>query len=457
VETGTEKQHAKPAPNKKREKQTRTRLFLRALRSRNYRLFVAGQSVSLIGTWMQQVAMSWLVYRMTGSAMLLGIVGFTSQIPSFLLAPVAGVFADRWEKRRLLLITQALALTQAALLAIIVLTGIVRIWEIVALSLFLGIVNAFDIPIRQSFIVQMVDSREDLSNAIALNSSMVHGARLIGPTIAGLLVASVGEGVCFAINSVSYLAVITALAGMRLSPQPPHIQRRHVIQELREGARYAFGFKPIRSILLMLALVSLMGMPYSVLIPVFAREVLHGNSHTYGFLMAAAGTGAFAGAIFLASRRSVIGLDRVIARAAILFGAGIAMFALSNRFILSLVSLVVAGFGAMTLVASSNTILQTIVDEDKRGRVMSFFIMSFIGMTPFGSLIAGTLAGQIGARGTVLVGAAFCLACGIFFFRQLPRFREQIKPIYIDRGILQEFEGPNSSTKCGDMRISGLS
>jgi MFS family permease len=438
VEAGTEKQNPMPEPNEKWERQNRSRLFLRALRSRNYRLFVAGQGISLIGTWMQQVAMSWLVYRMTGSAMLLGIVGFTSQIPSFLLAPVAGVFADRWEKRHLLLITQTLALTQAALLAIIVLTGIVQIWEIVLLSLFLGMVNAFDIPIRQSFVVQMVDSREDLSNAIALNSSMVHGARLIGPAIAGLLVAGVGEGICFAINSASYLAVIAALAAMRVTPLPPHHQHHDVPQELREGVRYAFGFKPIRTILFVLALVSLMGMPYSVLIPVFAREVLHGGSHTYGFLMAAAGSGAFVGALYLASRRSVIGLGNVIVRATILFGSGIAVFAVSNIFILSMGSLVVAGFGAMTLVASCNTILQTIVDEDKRGRVMSFFTMAFIGVTPFGSLIAGTLAGHIGAKGTLLVGATCCLAAGIFFFRQLPWLREQIRPVYMDKGILQQ-------------------
>jgi MFS family permease len=423
-----------------REGQDRTRLLLRALRSRNYRLFVTGQGISLIGTWMQQVAMSWLVYRLTGSAMLLGIVGFTSQIPSFLLAPVAGVLADRWEKRRLLFATQTLALTQAALLAAIVLTGMVQIWHIVLLSLFLGMVNAFDIPVRQSFVVQMVDSREDLSNAIALNSSMVHGARLIGPAIAGLLVASVGEGVCFAINSASYLAVIAALAAMQVAPRLSRFESHNVLHELQEGVRYAFGFKPIRSILLLLALISLMGMPFSVLIPVFAREILHGNSDTYGFLIAASGSGAFAGAFYLASRRSVIGLDMVIVRAAIFFGTGIAVFALSNRFVLSMASLVVAGFGAMTLVASCNTIIQTIVDEDKRGRVMSFFTMAFIGMTPFGSLIAGALAGSIGAKQTVLIGGMSCLAGGVFFFRQVPQLREKIRPIYIDRGIIEEKE-----------------
>jgi MFS family permease len=438
VATEPEKLYPIPETKEQPQGQRRAHLFLRALRSRNYRLFVAGQGISLIGTWMQQVAMSWLVYRLTGSAMLLGIVGFTSQIPSFLLAPVAGVLADRWEKRRLLLATQSLALTQAALLAVIVLTGVVQIWHIVLLSLFLGIISAFDIPVRQSFVVQMVDSREDLSNAIALNSSMVHGARLIGPTIAGLLVASVGEGVCFAINSASYLAVITALAAMRITPQPPRLQHRHILQELHEGVLYASGSKPILSIILLLGLISLVGMPYSVLIPVFAREVLHGNSHTYGFLMTATGSGAFAGAFYLASRKSVIGLGMVIVRAAIFFGTGIAVFAISNIFALSMLSLVLAGFGGMTLVASCNTILQTIVDEDKRGRVMSFFTMAFIGMAPFGSLIAGALAGRIGAKETVFIGGMCCLAGGMIFFRRLPLLRAIVRAIYIDKGIIRQ-------------------
>jgi MFS family permease len=414
---------------------------LRAFRSRNYRLFFAGQSISLIGTWMQQVAMSWLVYRLTGSAMLLGVVGFTSQIPSFVLAPVAGVFADRWEKRYLLIATQSLALIQATILTIIVLAGWVQIWHIVVLSLFLGIVNAFDIPTRQSFVVQMVEAPEDLSNAIALNSSMVHGARLIGPTIAGLLIAVVGEGVCFAANSASYLAVIIALAAMRITARDGISQRRDVLQELREGVQYAFGFKPIRSILLMLSFISLMGMPYSVLVPIFARQVLHGDAHTYGFLMSAAGSGALIGAFYLASRRNVIGLDKVIVRASFFFGLGIVLFALSDVFFLSMAALVVAGFGAMTLVVSCNTFLQIIVDEDKRGRVMSFFAMSFIGTTPLGSLLAGALAGSIGPKWTLMIGSVWCLIAGIFFLRQLPQLRQQVEPIFIDRGIIQKSNG----------------
>jgi len=413
--------------------------LLRALRSRNYRLFVAGQSVSLVGTWMQQVAMSWLVYRLTGSAFLLGVVGFTSQIPTFLFAPVAGVLADRGNRRRLLIITQALAMLQAAFLAAAVLSGIVQVWHIVVLSLLLGVVNAFDIPIRQAFVVEMVSQPEDLGNAIALNSSMVNGARLIGPTIAGLLVASVGEGVCFILNSASYLAVMLALAAMRLAPRPQcRKQRRHVYQELREGFVYAFGFAPIRSILLLLALVSLTGMPYSVLVPVFAKQVLQGGAHTFGFLMTAAGGGALAGTVYLASRKSVLGLGRLIVLSAVLFAAGIAGFGVSTSLPLSLLSLVIAGFGAMTLVASSNTILQTILEEDKRGRVMSFFTMAFMGMAPFGSFGAGSMAGIIGLRDTLLLGAACCLVGAVMFARQLPHIREMVRPIYVRMGIIRE-------------------
>lgn len=417
----------------------RARLLLRALRSRNYRLFVAGQSVSLVGTWMQQVAMSWLVYRLTGSSLLLGVVGFTSQIPTLLLSPVAGVLADRWDRRRLLLATQSLAMVQAALLAIAVLTGYVQVWQIVFLSLLLGVVNAFDIPIRQSFVVEMVEHREDLGNAIALNSSMVNGARLVGPAIAGLLVASVGEGICFILNAVSYLAVIVALAAMRITPgSHRQRERRHILHELYEGFEYAFGFGPIRSILLLVALVSLMGMPYAVLVPVFAKEVLHGGAHTFGFLMTAAGCGALAGTLYLASRGSVLGLGRVIVRATSAFALGVAAFSLSSSFTCSLLALAAAGFGAMTLVASCNTVLQTILEEDKRGRVMSFFTVSFMGMVPFGSLAAGALADVIGPRETLLIGAAFCLAGAVLFARHLPRIREKVRPIYVSMGIIRE-------------------
>jgi MFS family permease len=416
---------------------------LRAMRSRNYRLFFAGQSVSLIGTWMQQVAMSWLVYRLTGSAFLLGVIGFTSQIPAFLLAPLAGVLADRWNRRPLLITTQALALLQAALLAGVVLTGVVQIWHIVVLSLLLGVVNAFDIPIRQSFVVEMVEERADLSNAIALNSSMVQAARLIGPSVAGVLVATVGEGICFLLNSASYLAVLLALVAMRLGPSPHGSgERRNVLHELAEGFRYAFGFAPIRSILLLVALISLTGMPYVVLVPVFAKEVLNGGAHTFGFLMTAAGCGALTGTLTLASRSSVLGLGKQMVLATGVFAAGIACFAESSYLPLSLASLVAAGYGAVTVVASGNTVLQTILEEDKRGRVMSFFTMAFMGMTPFGSFCAGSLAGIIGPRSTLLLGAACCLAGALVFARQLPQIRAAVRPIYLKIGIIREAGEP---------------
>jgi len=418
---------------------TGLRHLLRALRSRNYRLFVAGQSVSLVGTWMQQVAMSWLVYRLTGSALLLGVVGFTSQIPTFLIASFAGVLADRWDRRRLLIVTQSLAMTQAILLAAIVLTETVQVWQIILLSLVLGIVNAFDIPTRQAFVVEMVDYREDLSNAIALNSSMVNAARLIGPSIAGILVASVGEGVCFILNAVSYLAVIVALAAMCINPDahPPR-QKRHILHELHEGVVYAFGFKPIRSLLLLVALISLMGMPYAVLVPVFAKEILHGGAHTFGFLMTASGCGALMGTFYLASRKSVLGLERVIVKAIVLFAVGIAIFAVSDYFVLSLAALACAGFGMITVVASSNTVLQTILEEDKRGRVMSFFTMSFMGMIPFGSLSAGALADWIGPRHTLLIGSGFCLVGAILFAVHLPKIMAMVRPIYVQLGMVKE-------------------
>ena len=413
--------------------------LLRALRSKNYRLFVAGQSVSLVGTWMQTVAMSWLVYRLTGSAFLLGVVGFSSQIPTFLLAPFAGVLADRWNRRHLMIATQVLAMLQSLALAAAVLSGVIQVWHIIALSLLLGVVNAFDIPIRQSFLVEMVSKREDLSNAIALNSSMVQAARLIGPSIAGLLVASVGEGICFIMNSASYLAVLLALVAMKLDPIPHDgKQRLSVLHELSAGFSYAFGFVPIRSILLLVAVVSLTGMPYTVLVPVFAKEILHGGAHTFGFLMSAGGCGALIGTIYLASRKSVLGLGNVIVLAGLLFAIGVSSFAVSSNINISFVSLVVAGFGAITMIASCNTILQTILDEHMRGRVMSFFAVAFLGMAPFGSFGAGTMAGIIGPRDTLLLGAVCCLVGALLFTRKLPSIRESVRPIYMKMGIIRD-------------------
>ena len=411
---------------------------MRALQSRNYRLFFGGQSLSLIGTWMQQVAMSWLVYRLTGSSLLLGVVAFAGQVPSFLLAPVAGVLADRWNKHRVLLWTQSLSMLQAAVLTALVFTEQVQVWHIVSLSLVLGTVNAFDIPARQSFLIEMIEKREDLGNAIALNSSMVNGTRLIGPSVAGIVIAAFGEGVCFLLNAASFLAVIAALAAMHVNVKAAQTVRTSVLHELREGLTYAYNFPPIRSILLLLALVSLMGVPYTVLLPVFARDVLHGGAHTFGFLMAAAGLGAFVSAILLASRRSVVGLGRIIPLASGLFGIAIVAFSLSRSLWLSLPLLFLAGLGMMAQIASSNTILQTVVDDDKRGRVMSLFTMSFMGMAPFGSLLAGALAGRIGVTATMVLGGSLCCAGALVFARNLRSLREHILPLYRQKGIIPE-------------------
>lgn len=431
------------------------KILLRSLQSRNYRLFVAGQSISLVGTWMQQVAMSWLVYRLTGSAFLLGVIGFTSQIPTLVFAPLAGVLADRWDRRKLLIATQALALTQAALLATAVLTGTVQVWHLIVLSLMLGISNSIEIPVRQSFVIEMVSKREDLSNAIALNSSMVQGARLIGPAIAGLLVASMGEGICFVLNSISYLAVMVALIAMRIEPGPPKDKpHRKIIHELQEGFSYAFGFGPIRSILMLVAVASLTGMPYTILVPVFAKEILHGGAHTYGFLLTAGGCGALIGTVYLASRSTVLGLGRLIVMAGVLFVLGISGFALSSNFTVSLIALLITGFGGITVIASCNTILQTILEEDKRGRVMSLFTVAFLGMAPFGSFGAGTMAGIVGPRVTLLIGAACCLVGTILFARNLPKIREAIRPLYIKMGIIKPVAGSLESAAEQPLQIN---
>jgi MFS family permease len=415
------------------------RFAARAFRHRNYRLFFGGQGLSLIGTWMQQIAMSWLVYRLTNSPFMLGFVGFTGQVPTFLLASFAGVLADRWNRRNLLYVTQTVSMLQAFMLAALTLSGSVTVWQIVILSAVLGIVNAFDVPIRQSFVVEIVEKKEELGNAIALNSFMFNGARLVGPSLAGLLIGAVGEGICFLLNGVSFLAIIFALWAMTI----PMVKRRQgsvkMLEGLSEGFRYAFQFTPIRYILLLLGLVSLMGMPYLVLLPVFARDILHGGPDTLGFLMAAAGVGAVCGALYLASRKSVLGLGKLIVIASSLFGCALIAFSFSRNLVLSLLLMLFTGFSMIVLTASSNTILQTIVEEDKRGRVMSFFAMSFIGMAPFGSLLAGSLASRIGAPFTLTLSGIVCIAGSLSFFSRLPAIRKMVRPIYVQMGIIREF------------------
>ena len=413
-------------------------LLFRALRHRNYRLFFAGQGISLVGTWMQRIAMSWLVYRLSHSALLLGVTGFAGQIPTFVLAPFAGVLADRWNRRRTLVVTQVLAMLQAAVLTVLILTRTVEVWHIVVLAVILGTVNALDMPVRQSFIVQMIETRGDLGNAIALNSSLVNAARLIGPSVAGLLIAAFGEGICFLINTLSYVPVIAALLAMRIARPRAAAANGRVIEGLREGFSYVFGFKPIRYIILLLALVSLMGMPYQVLMPVFAQDVLGGGPHTLGFLMGASGLGALMGTVYLACRKNVRGLGIVIAVSAAIFGVGLVAFSFSRVVWLSLALVLVAGLGMMVQMASSNTVLQTIVDDDKRGRVMSFYTMAFMGMAPFGSLLAGALAERIGAPNTLLAGGAFTVAGAVLFATRLRTMREILHPIYRKMGIMPD-------------------
>jgi MFS family permease len=401
-----------------------SRLMKGALRHRNYRLFFTGQGLSLVGTWMQRIAVMWLVYRLTGSAFLLGFVGFAGQIPTFIFASFAGVFIDRSDRYRILLITQILAAVQSALLAFLTLSEHIVIWQIFLLSLSLGVINAFDMPARQSFVVDMVEGKEDLPNAIALNSMMVNGARLVGPSLAGLAVARFGEGVCFLLNTFSFVAIVIALLLMKVKQVKRKPSTAHPWHDLKEGYRYAFGFAPIRYLLLLLGLMSVMGMPFQVLMPVFAKDVLHGGPHTLGFLMAAHGIGALVSAGYFATRRNVAGLGRVTVVACLLFGVGLMVFSLSRQVVFSYIAMFIAGSGMMGTMTSCNTIIQTVVDDEKRGRIMGFYAMAIFGMAPFGSLMAGSLASHIGAPNTVILGGISCAVAAILFAGRLPALRK---------------------------------
>ncbi|MGB9417473.1 MAG: MFS transporter [Acidobacteriaceae bacterium] len=409
----------------------------RALRAPNFRLFFSGQSISLIGTWMTRIATSWLVYRLTGSAWLLGIVGFMGQIPTFLLAPFAGVWVDRWNKRSVLVWTQALAALQSLALAALTLTHRITVADILALSVLQGLINAFDMPGRQSFLVEMVDDKRDLGNAIALNSSIVNVARLIGPSLAGLVISLYSEGWCFLIDGISYFAVIASLLMMRLRPMPVLETRDSVFQQLREGWQYVSNFLPIRNLLLLFAVVSLMGIPYTVLMPVFASRVLHGGPHTFGFLMGAAGVGALVSAVLLALRKSVKGLLKMVPISAAVFGAGLVAFGFSHILWLSLTLMLFVGFGMMQGMAASNTIIQTLAPADKRGRVMSFYTMAFVGMAPFGSLLAGGLAHVMSASWAVVITGSCCILGAAWFWRQMGAVRTAMRPIYRELGIVR--------------------
>jgi MFS family permease len=410
----------------------------RALRHRNFRLFFAGQSISLIGSWMTRVATSWLVYRLTKSPLLLGTVGFAGQIPTFLLAPIAGVIVDRIDRRLLLIGTQALAMAQSLALAWLALTNRINITEVLALSVLQGIVNAFDMPGRQSFLVQMVEDKADLSNAIAINSSMVNAARLVGPALAGMLIAATNEGWCFAADGISYIAVIVSLLLMRIHAVRPVSTTTTMVAQLREGWTYVAASAPIRTILSLFALLSLMGWPFMVLMPVFAAQVLHGGPHTLGFLMGAVGVGSLTSALAMVMRRSVRGLARMLPLAAAIFGAGLICFGVSSVLWLSMLTMLVTGFGMMQGMTASNTILQTLVDEKMRGRVMSYYTMAFVGMAPFGSLLAGAMAHVLGAQRTVIVSGIACIVGGLWFWTQLKNVRAEMWPIYRQMGIIPD-------------------
>lgn len=410
-----------------------------SLESKNYRLYSLGQGISLIGTWMQHVAMSWLVYRLTGSVFLLGLVGFTSQAPTFILSPFAGVITDRLNRHKIMIATQVFFMLQAVVLAVLVLTNTIQVWHIIALSLFFGFISAFDAPARQSLVIDLIEKPEHLSNAIALNSAMFNGARLVGPGIAGFAIAIVGEGICFTINAVSYIAVIWALMAMAIPQRQKNLQQASNLRKsFTEGIKYTFGFAPIKILLILLAVVSLLGLPYVVLMPAYAKELLNGGSALLGLLMSSVGAGALTGALYLASRKSVIGLGRIISISTVTFGAALIIAAYSRSGWLSVVSLYFTGLAMITSIASINTLIQTLADEDKRGRVMSFYAMALMGMNPIGNLLAGTIATIIGITYTLAIGGAATIATGIWFQKQRPMLRKYTHPIFVTKGIIKE-------------------
>jgi MFS family permease len=416
----------------------------RALAHRNYRLFFFGQGISLIGTWMQQIALLWLAYRLSHSALFLGLVGFASQVPAALITPFAGVLTDRWNRRRTIFIAQVAAMIQAFVLMALTLTGAICGWQIVLLSVCAGLVSGFEIPARQSFVVQMVERRDDLANAIALNSSMFNAARLIGPAIAGVLIRLLGEWPCFLINGLSYLAVLWSLAAMRVRSVAMLHREQGILAGMKEGFGYVWSSPAIRSVLGLLGFVNLMSMPMTVLLPLVAVELLHGGADTLGFLTAALGIGALAAGLFLAARRSVLGLGRLIAWTAGAFGVGMIALSLSHHLWLSILVLLGTGFAMIAQIAASNTILQTIVEEDKRGRLMGFYTLAFVGTAPLGSLLSGYLATKIGTTATILLCGLCCLGGSLVFACMLPNLRKSVQPIYVRAGILREVVGQPS-------------
>ena len=410
----------------------------RALANPNLRLYFAGQVVSMIGTWMQQMALSWLIYRLTNSTYMLGLVAFASQAPSFLLTPFAGIVADKVNRKKLVIVTQTLAMVQAGLLAFLAFSHQPAIWQLIALGAFSGLINAFDLPTRQTFLVDMLRSREEVANAIAINSSITTLTRLIGPAFAGIFIAWAGEAMCFVVNAVSYIAVIAALCFVQVKPKAAAqaASPQSALVLLKEGFVYAFSFTPIRALLGLVACISLFVMPYTVLMTAFARDVFHGDATTLGILTAASGVGSLAAALYLATRKGVLGLGKWIVASCAMFGLGLVLFGFCHSLWLAVPALVLVGFGSMILLAASNTVLQTLVDEDKRGRVMSIYMMCFMGLAPFGSMAAGALSAHFGLGNTVIACGIVSILLAVAFAARLKVIREHARPVYIERGIL---------------------
>ena len=429
--------------------------FLRALRHRNYRLFISGQLISLIGTWMQSVAESWLVYRLTGSPVLLGAIGFANRIPVLLFSTVGGAMADRYNRQHIVIATQIASMCLAGMLAFLTLSGLVQVWHLMAIAAALGIVNAFDIPARQSFVVQLV-AREDLQNAIALNSSMFNGARIVGPAVAGVLVATVGEGWCFFGNALSYIAVLVGLVLIRVTPPPAAERPRSALAHMAEGFRFALGSRPIRALLLLLGLVSLMGSPYAVLMPIIADQTFEAGVRGLGILMGAAGVGAFIGALSLARRTTLRGYGKSIAFAAVGLGTSLIAFSAARQLWLAVALLVPVGFAMMTQMAASNTLIQSMVPDTLRGRVMAIYSMMFMGMAPVGALLSGVLAERLGAASTVALGGAFCIAGGLILLWRLPGIRADARRLILDQESLALPQSP-AGAEPAPARLSGSS
>lgn len=427
--------------------------MFRALSYRNYRLFFLGQAVSLIGLWMTRIATQWLVYRLTESPWMLGVVGFAQLAPSFFMSPIGGAIVDRGNRLRVLIGTQWASMGVSLALAALAFAGVIEVWHVLVLVALEGVVRGVDMPARQALVVDLVDDRADLANAIALNSTAFNSARLIGPAVGGVIVATMGEAMCFLIDGLSYIAVVAALMAMRLAVPEPRAEPKSILADLREGVTYTFGFAPHRALLMLSAVVVLAGSPHMALLPVFARDILGGDSNILGLLMAASGAGALLGAMYLATRRSVRGLGRVLAGCTIAFGVLLVIFAFSQWIVLTTVVLAVAGFAMMTLMAGSNTVMQTLVDDAMRGRVMAFFLMAFMGAAPLGHLLGGAVAERIGAEWTVAIGGLACVVMGAIFARQLPALRELVRPVYVERGIIPEVaEGVRDSGGSGTVR-----